>query len=95
MAALLALSLLASMAVVTWHWLVRGVPPKAQVHTALRKLRALVPVGWGRGVRQVLSRRAAAISAKLKLPLAVEELPLGHIKAHKEERVSLLAEVSQ
>jgi hypothetical protein len=95
-AALLALSLLAVIAVTLYNWLVRGVPPKTQLHTAMRKLRALVPVGWSRRAKEVLSKRAAAISAKFKLPLPADELLAGgHIKAHKKERLSLLAEVRE
>jgi hypothetical protein len=91
-AAILAVSLLIIAAGVLWKWLVRGVPPQTQLRTALRKIRALVPVGLGRRAKEVIKRNAAAISVKLKLPDELH-LPGGGIKAHKEERHSLLAEV--
>jgi hypothetical protein len=92
-AAILAVSLLIIVAVVLWKWLVHGVPPQTQLRTVLRKIRALVPVGLGRRAKEVIRRNAAAISVKLKLPDELH-LPGGGIKAHKEERHSLLAEVS-
>lgn len=91
-AAILAVSLVVIVAVVLWKWWVRGVPPHTQLRTALRKIRALVPVGLGRRAKEVIKRNAAAISVKLKLPDELH-LPGGGIKAHKEERHSLLAEV--
>jgi hypothetical protein len=92
-AAILAVWLLVVVIVVLWKWLVRGVPPQTQLRTALRKIRALVLVGLSRRAKEVIKRNAAAISVKLKLPDEVH-LPGRGIKAHKEERHSLLAEVS-
>jgi hypothetical protein len=96
-AALLAASLLITMCVTLWNWLVRGIPPKTQLDTVLRKFRALVPVSWSRRAKGLLARRAAAVSARLLEggSLAQLVLPGGGSKAHKEERVSLLMEVSE
>lgn len=91
-AAILGITLLTVTGVILWNWLVRGVPPSTQLHTAMRKIRALVPVGLGRRAKEAFKRTAAAASVKLKLPAELH-LPGGGIKAHKEERLSLLAEV--
>jgi hypothetical protein len=91
------------MCVSMWAWLVRGVPPKAQLHTALRKLdtvmrklRACVPVSWSRRTKAAV-RRVVAISGSVLLQeeLAVSGglVSLKPSKAHKEERLSLLAQV--
>jgi hypothetical protein len=90
--AILAVSLLLVVCVTLWKWLVRGAPPQTQLATVLRKLRALVPVGLGRRAKEVLRRSAAAVSVKLQLPPELQ-LPGGGIKAHKEERLSLLGQV--
>lgn len=91
-AAILGITLLSVSGVILWKWLVRGIPPSTQLRTAMRKIRALVPVGLGRRAKEAFKRTAAAASVKLKLPEELH-LPGGGIKAHKEERLSLLAEV--
>jgi len=89
MGALLAAVVLATMAWTLWQWLVHGVPPKTQLNTALRKARACWPVAPGAAI----ARRVAAVSKKLHLGDDIDR-PSGGIKAHKEERTSLLWEVS-
>jgi hypothetical protein len=80
-----------------WKWLVRGVLPKTQLDTVLRKIRALMPVSWSSRAKGLLAHRAAAVSGRLLQGGSLADLVLhgGSGKAHKEERVSLLMEVSK
>lgn len=79
LSAVLAAGVLAGMAWTLWYWLVHGVPPKTQLDTALRKIRAqweawLVPRRVGASGKQ------AAVSKK---SLLGDGLEMSHGLKHK------------